>query len=150
MATIGSVTKRPDGRYEGELRTLSIRAEITILPVGDKSSPNQPDFRVLSQGIEIGGSIVNPRIEFGEFRGVALDFCSHPGNLARSLFAMRYRSFEFTPKARLLQVDAPQRVFEICVEVAKALGYADLGKHPLAHLVDLGFGVSQPAQVFQI
>ena len=25
-----------------------------ILPVGDKSSPNQPDFRVLSQGIEIG------------------------------------------------------------------------------------------------
>ena len=54
MATIGSVTKRPDGRYEGELRTLSIRAEIAILPVGDKSSPNQPDFRVLSQGIEIG------------------------------------------------------------------------------------------------
>ena len=34
MATIGSVTKRDDGRYEGELRTLSIRADITILPVG--------------------------------------------------------------------------------------------------------------------
>jgi uncharacterized protein (DUF736 family) len=33
MATIGSVTKRDDGRYEGELRTLSIRAEIAILPV---------------------------------------------------------------------------------------------------------------------
>ena len=56
MATIGSVTKRPDGRYEGELRTLSIRAEIVILPVGDKASPNQPDFRVLSQGIEIGAA----------------------------------------------------------------------------------------------
>ena len=54
MATIGSVTKRDDGRYEGELRTLSIRAEITILPVGDKTSPNQPDYRVMSQGIEIG------------------------------------------------------------------------------------------------
>ena len=25
MATIGSVTKRDDGRYEGELRTLSMR-----------------------------------------------------------------------------------------------------------------------------
>ena len=44
MATIGSVTKRPDGRYEGELRTLSIRAEVVILPVGDKAAPNQPDF----------------------------------------------------------------------------------------------------------
>jgi uncharacterized protein (DUF736 family) len=54
MATIGSVTKREDGRYEGELRTLSTRAEITILPVIDKASPNQPDYRVLSQGIEIG------------------------------------------------------------------------------------------------
>ena len=44
-----------DGRYEGELKTLSVRAEIAIVPVGDKSSPTQPDYRVLSQGIEIGG-----------------------------------------------------------------------------------------------
>jgi uncharacterized protein (DUF736 family) len=54
MATIGSVTKREDGRFEGELRTLSIRAEIAIVPATDKASPNQPDFRVMSQGIEIG------------------------------------------------------------------------------------------------
>jgi uncharacterized protein (DUF736 family) len=54
MATIGSVTKRDDGRYEGELKTLSTRAEIVILPVTDKSSPNQPDYRVMAQGIEIG------------------------------------------------------------------------------------------------
>jgi uncharacterized protein (DUF736 family) len=54
MATIGSVTKREDGRYEGELKTLSVRADIAILPVADKASPNQPDFRVVSQDIEIG------------------------------------------------------------------------------------------------
>jgi uncharacterized protein (DUF736 family) len=48
------VTKREDGRYEGELKTLSIRADIAILPVTDKMSDNQPDFRVMSQGIEIG------------------------------------------------------------------------------------------------
>ncbi len=54
MATIGSVTKREDGRYEGELKTLSVRADIAILPVGEKTSPNQPDFRVVSQDIEIG------------------------------------------------------------------------------------------------
>jgi uncharacterized protein (DUF736 family) len=54
MATIGYVTKREDGRYEGELRTLSFRADIAILPVPDKTSDSQPDFRVMSQGIEIG------------------------------------------------------------------------------------------------
>ncbi len=54
MATIGSVTKREDGRYEGEIRTLSVRAEIVVLPTGDKLASNQPDYRVLSQGIEIG------------------------------------------------------------------------------------------------
>ncbi len=54
MATIGSVTKHEDGRYEGEIKTLSVRADIVILPVGNKEAPNQPDFRVMSQGIEIG------------------------------------------------------------------------------------------------
>lgn len=54
MATIGYVTKREDGRYEGELRTLSLRASIAILPVGDKQVETQPDFRVMAQGIEIG------------------------------------------------------------------------------------------------
>ena len=54
MATIGSVTKHNDGHYAGELKTLSVRAEIVILPVGEKASPTQPDYRVMSQGIEIG------------------------------------------------------------------------------------------------
>ena len=58
MATIGSVTKRDDGRYEGELRTLTFRAEVAIVPVTDKGSPNQPGYRVLSQGIEIGAGRV--------------------------------------------------------------------------------------------
>ena len=56
MATIGSVTKREDGRYEGELRTLSVRADIVLLPVGEKSAESQPDYRVLSQGVEIGAA----------------------------------------------------------------------------------------------
>jgi len=54
MAAIGTVTKRPDGRYEGELKTLSVRADIAIVPVGEKASPTQPDYRVISQGNEIG------------------------------------------------------------------------------------------------
>src|SRR5262249_32690263 len=35
-------------------RTLSVRADITIMPVTDKATHNQPDFRVLSKGVEIG------------------------------------------------------------------------------------------------
>ena len=54
MATIGSVTKRVDGRYDGEIWTLSVRASIAIVPVTEKASPSQPDYRVLSEGIEIG------------------------------------------------------------------------------------------------
>ena len=54
MATIGYVSKREDGRYEGELKTLSVRVDIAIIPVGDKATENQPDYRVLSQGVEIG------------------------------------------------------------------------------------------------
>ena len=54
MATIGTVTKHDAGHYEGELRTLSVRADIAIVPVTDKATHSQPDFRVLSKGVEIG------------------------------------------------------------------------------------------------
>jgi uncharacterized protein (DUF736 family) len=48
------VTKQKDGRYEGELRTLSVRAPISIVPIADKSAENKPDFRVDSNGAELG------------------------------------------------------------------------------------------------
>jgi uncharacterized protein (DUF736 family) len=54
MTAIGYVRKEDDGRYKGHLRTVSIQAEIDIVPNQQKSSDSQPDFRVLTQGIEIG------------------------------------------------------------------------------------------------
>lgn len=86
MATIGTVTKRPDGRYEGELRTLSIRAEIVILPVAaDKASSNQPDYRVLSQGVEIGAGWLRTGQTSGkEYVAVAI---AAPEFGARTLYA---------------------------------------------------------------
>ena len=54
MTAIGYVTKQGDGRYKGHLRTVSIKAEIDILPNIQKTADSQPDFRVLTQGIEIG------------------------------------------------------------------------------------------------
>ena len=56
MTAIGYVTKQSDGRYKGHLRTVSIQAEVDIVPNIQKSSDSQPDFRVLTQGIEIGAA----------------------------------------------------------------------------------------------
>ncbi|MCP4083027.1 MAG: DUF736 domain-containing protein, partial [Planctomycetaceae bacterium] len=58
MAAIGHVTKLKDGSYKGELKTLSIRAEIVIVPNADKSSDKQPDYRVLAEAIEVGAAWV--------------------------------------------------------------------------------------------
>ena len=54
MAAIGYVTKQENGGFKGQLKTLSIRADIDIVPNRSKSTENQPDFRVLAQGVEIG------------------------------------------------------------------------------------------------
>jgi uncharacterized protein (DUF736 family) len=54
MPAIGYVTKQSNGGYKGQLKTLSIRADIDLVPNTTKSADNQPDFRVLTRGYEIG------------------------------------------------------------------------------------------------
>lgn len=54
MPAIGYVTKGDDGSFKGQLRTLSIRAEIDIVANRGKTADTQPDYRVLSDGVEIG------------------------------------------------------------------------------------------------
>lgn len=54
MAAIGYVTKGTNGSFKGSLKTLSIRAEIEIVANDNKATENQPDYRVLSEGVEIG------------------------------------------------------------------------------------------------
>jgi len=53
MAAIGYVTREGKG-FKGELKTLSIRAEVLIVPNASKSGDNQPDYRVTSSGVEVG------------------------------------------------------------------------------------------------
>jgi uncharacterized protein (DUF736 family) len=53
MAAIGYVT-REGSTFKGELRTLSVRAEILIAPNSRKTGENQPDYRVTSAGVEVG------------------------------------------------------------------------------------------------
>jgi len=54
MPAIGYVTKQDDGSFQGQLKTLSISADIAIVANRSKSTGSQPDYRVLSDGVEIG------------------------------------------------------------------------------------------------
>jgi len=53
MPAIGYVTRDGNG-FKGELKTLSIRADILIVPNGHKTADTQPDFRVTANGVEVG------------------------------------------------------------------------------------------------
>lgn len=57
MPAIGQVTRSKDGKsFHGTLKTLSVRAPIDIVPNTAKNGETQPDFRVLSQGVELGAA----------------------------------------------------------------------------------------------
>lgn len=53
MPAIGYVT-RDGNAYKGQLKTLSIRTEIEIVPNPRKSGDTQPDYRVSAGGVEVG------------------------------------------------------------------------------------------------
>lgn len=54
MSAIGYVQRQPDGSFKGGIRTLSVNAEVAIVPNRGKSG-GQPDYRVVSNGVELGG-----------------------------------------------------------------------------------------------
>ncbi|MCP1843941.1 uncharacterized protein (DUF736 family) [Bradyrhizobium sp. USDA 4524] len=54
MTAIGFVTRNENGGFSGELKTLSVRTGIDIVPNRDKSADTHPDFRIIAQGVEIG------------------------------------------------------------------------------------------------
>ena len=58
MAAIGIVTGSIEDGFSGQLRTLSIKAAIDIRRNRQKAGDVQPDFRIWSDGIEIGAGWV--------------------------------------------------------------------------------------------
>lgn len=58
MAAIGFVNGNMSDGYRGQLKTLSIRAEIEIRVNRTKNGDAQPDFRVFSDNVEIGAAWV--------------------------------------------------------------------------------------------
>src|SRR3546814_19101974 len=55
MSAIGYVTRNGDG-FKGQLKTLSIRTDIEIVPNARKSPDRQPDYRVMANGVEVGAA----------------------------------------------------------------------------------------------
>lgn len=54
MAAIGYVSGTLDEGFEGQLKTLSIRASVEIRLNRSKTGEAQPDYRVYSDGVEVG------------------------------------------------------------------------------------------------
>ncbi|WKA31338.1 DUF736 domain-containing protein [Bradyrhizobium roseum] len=65
MTAIGFVTRTMHGGFRGQLKFLPICADIDIVPNRDKSGDIAPDFRIFTQGLEVGSG----RILRGESRG---------------------------------------------------------------------------------
>ena len=57
MPAIGYVTREGNG-FKGQLKTLSIRTDIEIVPNARKSGDTQPDYRVSAAGVEVGAGWV--------------------------------------------------------------------------------------------
>lgn len=57
MATIATLTVKPNDSFEGTLATLIVKAPIMILPNAGKSKESEPDYRIFSRktGYEMGG-----------------------------------------------------------------------------------------------
>lgn len=57
MPAIGYVTRDGQG-FKGQLKTLSIRTDIEIIPNARKNGDTQPDYRVSAAGVEVGAGWV--------------------------------------------------------------------------------------------
>ena len=54
MTAIGFVTRTIHGGFSGELKLLPFCTHIDILPNHDKSGETPPDFRIFTEGVEVG------------------------------------------------------------------------------------------------
>jgi uncharacterized protein (DUF736 family) len=66
MPAIGYVAKQANGSFKGQLKTLSIRSEIEILPNRSKLSDTQPDYRVSAGGVEVGAGWIRTGEQSGK------------------------------------------------------------------------------------
>jgi uncharacterized protein (DUF736 family) len=84
MPAIGYVQRQNDGSFKGSIRTLSVNAEIQIVPNRGKMG-EQPDYRIVSGGVELGGGWIRTgEVSNREYIRLAM---SAPEFGARTLYA---------------------------------------------------------------
>ena len=54
LNAFGGVFNQTDGRYKGQSHTINRKADNDILPNIQKNSGSRSDFRLLTEGVEIG------------------------------------------------------------------------------------------------
>ena len=90
MATVGTLTAKPDGAMTGRIRTRLLNLRIALLPA-EKRGDSSPDFTVLEEladgaTVEIGGAWKRTAERSGRYLSIALDDPSFPAPLNCSAF----------------------------------------------------------------
>ena len=88
--SLGTVTKRDNGGFEGTLAMMTLNTRITIVPNETKENERQPDFRIYAaRGGEIGPEIGGGWTRVGKNSGkeyISLTF-AHPALGPARVFA---------------------------------------------------------------
>lgn len=95
MPAIGYVTRNGEG-FKGQLKTVSIRAEIEIIPNRSKTSEAQPGHRVLAGGSEVGGAGSRPAN--ARARTMSRSRSPPPNSVVVKLACFRRRAYFFRYK----------------------------------------------------
>ncbi|MBB4096304.1 DUF736 domain-containing protein [Ochrobactrum pecoris] len=72
MSQIGTFTRTTDGFF-GRIRTLTLNAEVTILPVDSTDAENAPERRVFLNGVEVGAAWERTGEKAGTWLSITID-----------------------------------------------------------------------------
>jgi uncharacterized protein (DUF736 family) len=94
MATIGAVTRRPDGSFLGKLEMKSYAGRTLFQPAGPKQNDNAPDFRIYGEGdrggrFEMGAAWIKARTDgTGTYVSIKIDYPELPSPVYATLGVM--------------------------------------------------------------
>ncbi len=72
MSQIGTFTRNDDGFF-GRIRTLTLDAEVAILPVDITDIENAPEHRVFLDGVEVGAAWERTGEKAGTWLSITID-----------------------------------------------------------------------------
>lgn len=96
MSQIGTFTRTPDGFF-GRIRTLTLNAEVTILPADGTDADHAPEHRVFLDGVEVGAAWER----FGEKAGTWLSITIDDPSLVEQI------------RARMFEADAEKSLWSL-------------------------------------